>query len=134
MPNVLRLGLLILMIAGLVAGCSKATAKNEEEGDRPNKVEPSIEDKLAKEQIDILDRLAAEFDKVTDKESLAQIQPEVKNLSDRLSRTTQEFQTLAAPKREAAMNANMAELQTASARMRTARDKAYKAAWNKPAP
>jgi hypothetical protein len=106
----------------LLGGCGRKHSAAEER----------VEDKLTKEQITILKNMAARYQNVTDKKSLTLIQPAIKELWDRYTDISQEFQTLPAENKVAAINAHGSHLEQALAEMRAAKEKAVQVSSNAP--
>ena len=85
---------------------------------------PKPGDKLMKDKIELLNNMAAEFEKVTDKASMAKAGPEVISLGQKLDQVEKEFAALPQEAQDAAKTAHKAELDTATARYATAKDQA----------
>src|SRR4051812_13874027 len=88
------------------------------------------EEKLFKQKMGLLDKVIDTFDKVTDKASFDSAQPTLADLNGKMAEIDQELR--ASPAGETVIAANKAQLDSAMARLKTAKAKAAKAAFNIP--
>jgi ABC-type enterochelin transport system substrate-binding protein len=86
----------------------------------------SQEDTLVKEQISLLEKTAEKYETVTDKASMENIQPSIKDLNEKLQKSAEKLQSL--PGKDAAMAANQEKFNAVMERLGTAKRNASKAA------
>jgi hypothetical protein len=98
--------LFAVLLMGLVAGCAKR------------------EDKLVKERIALFEKIAEEFEAVTDKASMDAARPKIAELEAKVRKTDEELKGL--PGREAAEAANKTEFDAAMVRRGKAKTLAAK--------
>jgi hypothetical protein len=99
--------ILTLALAVIITGC----------GTKPG-------DKLTKDKIEVLNSMAAEFEKVTDKASMDKALAEVVPLGKKLDQIEKDFAALPEPAKETARAAHKDEMEKATARFTTAKEQA----------
>ena len=102
MSKSMRNGWVILALAVLVAGCAKPG------------------DKLMKEQVELKGKMAEQFEKVTDKASYEQIQPELKTLQGKFESNQNELAALTKEQQDAVIESNKTEMDSATKRWKDA--------------
>jgi len=85
-------------------------------------------DKLMKEKVEVLNSMAAEFEKVTNKASMEKALSETKALGNKLDQIEKDLVALPPEAREAAIVAHKDELEKATARFAAAKEQARKKA------
>ncbi|HYT93612.1 MAG TPA: hypothetical protein VEL76_33140 [Gemmataceae bacterium] len=86
------------------------------------------DDKLMKDQIAVLEQIAATWDKVTDKASFAAADAEVRILNEKAGKLAKELNDLGKERADAAMATNKTEFDLAMTRLSAAKEKARKKA------
>jgi len=87
---------------------------------------PKAEDKLMKEKIELLNSMAAEFEKVNNAASFAKAQQDFTPLAQKLAQVDTELAALPKEAQDAAVQAHKAELDAAMARFAKAKTEASK--------
>ena len=98
-------GCVIITLAVIITGC----------GQKPG-------DKLTKEKVEVLNSMAAEFEKVTDKASKEKADAEIDSLGKKLEQIEKDIAALPAEAREAARAAHKDDLEKATARFGAAKE------------
>lgn len=112
MSKLIRNGCIVSALAAFIIGCGAAA-----------------EDRLAKEEVATIEKLAGLFEKVTDKSSMDTVQPEIGVLSARLGKINEELDALGIDKKKAAKDKVAPQMEAAMTRMKTAKIQAAKAAF-----
>jgi hypothetical protein len=98
-----------VLLAAFAAGCGSAPG-----------------DGIVKEQLAVIDQLASAYEKVLDRKSLKEAQPQIQSLTTKIGELDKRLAALGAERKDAALKSNAAELEQAWGRMKAAKEKAGK--------
>jgi hypothetical protein len=108
------------------ATASAALSQSLSPDEKLRKEQIEILEKVKHEQIDILEKICEEYEKVTDKKSMREARPKVRDLYDKLTRLNVQFNALPEQCREALTVKELLEKERdATARLVAAKNKAH---------